>query len=98
MDIDYFDDGKHQGSGLGSSDNGPVPAPAPTGQAAYDAATQGGTPIEPDSRIDGLADDGFNDQGASTTAEGQDISTPSADSVPQPEKGQTSPMTNTYPR
>src|SRR5258708_11584320 len=98
MDIKFFDDGKHSGSGLGSSDNGPVPLPAPTGQAAYDAATQGGTPIESDTKLDGLADAGFDPNGAtSETGGARHPCASNPDSLAQPHRRPKYPPRSNYP-
>lgn len=97
MDIKYFDDGSHSGSGLGSDSNGPVPQPGPFAVPIMPVSPSQGTPIEPDSKIDGLADQGFNPNGATTDAEGGNQSAPSPDSIQQPASGTTSPMTRSYP-
>lgn len=97
MDIKFFDDGVHQGSGLGSSDNGPVPQPGPFAVPIMPVAPSGGTPIEPDSKIDGLADQGFDANGATTSNLGNGGAAPNADSIPQPATGQKYPTGSSYP-
>lgn len=97
MDIKYYDDGSHSGSGLGSDSNGPVPQPGPFAVPIMPVSPSGGTPIEPDSKLDGLSDQGFNANGASPAAEGGNASAPSPDSIAQPASGAGSPMTRSYP-
>jgi hypothetical protein len=99
MDITYYNDGNHSGSGLGSSDNGPVPLPGPVGQAAYDVATSNsGNEIEPDTKIDGGQVGSFDPNGATNEVGGANKgSAPSPDSIQQPDSGQKYPTGSSYP-
>jgi hypothetical protein len=95
VDIEFRDCG---GSGLGTDSNGPVPQPGPFAVAIYPVAPSGGTPIEPDSKIDGGAVGSFDPNGATSEMGGGAVpSAPSPDSIGQPNTGQTYPTGSNYP-